>query len=334
MCPKDSCSPSELPWTPSAKLDTLRLRAEVLARIRAFFAQRGVWEVETPTLSPGATTDPALHSFQTLYTGPGAPDGRALYLQTSPEFAMKRLLAAGSGSIYQLGKMFRDGEQGRLHNPEFTLLEWYRIGFDQHALMDEVEALIRGVLVGDGSLAPAVRTSYGAAFEGVLGLDPHRADVATLRHCAAEAGLSGVDALGGDRDAWLELLFSHRVQPRLPDVCFIHDYPASQAALARLRPGDPPVAERFELFIHGLELANGFHELTDPAEQRRRFEAERRVRQSRGLNTVPLDEHLLAAMAHGLPACAGVALGIDRLVMIAAGKTSLAEVMAFPIERA
>lgn len=321
-------------WMPSADLETLRLRAAILSRIRAFFERRGVWEVETPAVSRYATTDPSIQSLRTCYTGPGAHKGQTLYLHTSPEFPMKRLLAAGSGSIFQICKVFRDGERGRLHNPEFTLLEWYSVGADQHGLMDEVEALVGEVLPADRGLLAAERLKYADAFERVSGCDPHSAELKALQDCARRAGLSGPDGLGADRDAWLDLLFSHEVQPQLPRLCFIYDYPASQAALARLRPGTPPVAERFELFLDGVELANGFHELRDAEEQRGRFAADRRLRQERSLEDMPADEHLLSALAQGIPACAGVALGIDRLTMIAAGKTSLAEVIAFPFGRA
>jgi len=324
-------------WRPGADLATLRLRAELLARIRAFFAARGVLEVETPLLSAAAITDPHLASFATGYAGPGPRDGQTLYLQTSPEFAMKRLLAAGSGCIYQIARVFRDGEAGRRHNPEFTLLEWYRVGFDHHRLMDEVVELATALLEDRLPLAEPERLSYREAFERHLGLNPHRTSVAELAGCAARCGVSIPPGMPKeDVDPWLDLLLTQRIEPQLGQgrLCFVYDYPASQAALARLRPGDPPVGERFELYLDGIELANGFHELGDAVEQRRRFEAENRARQAQGLPVMPVDEHLLAALEFGLPECAGVALGVDRLVMLAAGKTSLAEVLAFPFERA
>ncbi|MDQ5909465.1 MAG: elongation factor P--(R)-beta-lysine ligase [Pseudomonadota bacterium] len=324
-------------WRPGADLATLRLRAELLARIRAFFAARGVLEVETPLLSAAAITDPHLASFATVYAGPGPRYGQTLYLQTSPEFPMKRLLAAGSGCIYQIARVFRDGEAGRRHNPEFTLLEWYRVGFDHHRLMDEVAELATALLEDRLPLAEPERLSYQEAFERYLGLNPHRTSVTELADCAERCGVSIPPGMPeADVDPWLDLLLTQRIESQLGQgrLCFIYDYPASQAALARLRPGDPPVGERFELYLGGIELANGFHELGDAVEQRRRFEAENAARQAQGLPVMPVDEHLLSALASGLPECAGVALGVDRLAMLAAGKTSLAEALAFPFERA
>ena len=323
-------------WRPGADLATLRLRAELLARIRAFFAARDVLEVETPLLSAAAITDPNLASFATTYSGPGPRYGQTLYLHTSPEFPMKRLLAAGSGCIYQITRVFRDGEAGRRHNPEFTLLEWYRIGFDHHQLMAEVAELATVLLNDRLALAEPEWLSYREAFERHLGLNPHRATVAELTVCAEWQGVpipSGMPT--DDVDPWLDLLLTQRLEPHLGQgrLCFLYDYPASQAALARLRPGDPPVGERFELYLDGVELANGFHELGDAVEQRQRFAAENAARQARGLPVMPVDENLLAALGAGLPDCAGVALGIDRLIMLAAGKKALAEVLAFPFEQ-
>lgn len=248
---------------------------------------------------------------------------------------MKRLLAAGSGDIYQLARVFRDGEAGGRHNPEFTLLEWYRVGWDHHRLMDEVAALI-GELLPGFARQPAERFSYRELFVQHLDLDPFRASVAELIACAESRGIGLPTGLSDDApDPWLDLLLTHCIEPRLPSdrPVFVHDYPPAQAALARIRPDDPPVAERFELYLGGIELANGFHELADPAEQRRRFERDNRLRAERGLPEIPLDEQLLAALEH-LPDCAGVALGIDRLLMLAAGKHRLDEVLAFPFERA
>lgn len=299
--------------------------------MREFFAGRGVLEVETPLLAAAPVTDPQLASFSTTYRGPGASSGCTLFLQTSPEFAMKRLLAAGSGPIWQLGKAFRDGEAGRRHNPEFTLLEWYRPGLDHHALMDEMDELLAVAL----GAAPAERLTYREALVRHAGVDPLEAPVTALR-AAAVSALGSVPELGEDRDGWLDLLVSLVVEPRLGRgrPTFLYDYPASQAALARLRPDDPRVAERFEVYVEGVELANGFHELGDAAEQRRRFEADLERRRATGSPIVPVDERLLAALAHGLPPCAGVALGFDRLVMIALGAESLTEVIAFPWDRA
>lgn len=321
---------SRLEWRPTATIENLRLRGRVLASIRAFFAERGVLEVETPVLSTATATDPHLDSLVTRYTGPGAAAGLTLYLQTSPEFAMKRLLAAGSGPIYQLGKAFRNGEAGRRHNPEFTLLEWYRPGFDLRALMDEVEALIASLL---GTPA-AERLSYAEAFIRHAGIDPHAATAVELKRLAALKKLGeSLDLSDEDKDGWLDLLLTHLVEPHLGKErpVFIFDYPPSQAALARIRPGNPSVAERFELYIDGIELANGYHELGDAREQRCRFEADRERRRIAGLPGTPIDERLLAALEHGLPDCSGVALGIDRLVMIAAQAQTLNEAMAFPL---
>lgn len=316
-------------WRPAASPEVLRLRARLLAQTRRFFAERGVLEVETPLLSAAAVPD--LH-LASLPCRPAV--GGLRWLQTSPEYAMKRLLAAGAGPIYQITRAFRDGEAGRLHNPEFTILEWYRPGFDHHRLMDEMDALL-GVLLGS---EPAHRRTYAEVFEQAVGLDPHRSGTAELAARARELSLDQVPGL--DRDGWLQLLMAERVEPGLGRggrPAFLYDFPASQAALARLRrddPSGPQVAERFEVYVEGIELANGFHELTDPAEQWRRFEADLERRRVAGLPAVPLDERFLAALEAGLPPCAGVALGFDRLVMLAAGAASLAEVLAFPWDRA
>jgi lysyl-tRNA synthetase class 2 len=328
-----SAAPPGQDWRPQADMRALRLRAEVLARVRAFFAARGVLEVETPILSRHAVTDPRLHSLSTLYTGPGAPAaGLPLYLHTSPEFAMKRLLCAGSGPIYQIARVFRDGERGRRHNVEFTMLEWYRPGFDHHRLMDEVGELVCEIL---GVPAEWDRITYGELFRERLGIDCHTATPAELSACAVTHGIdvAGVDGLS--RDEWLDLLLTHLLEPALgfERPLFLHDYPASQAALARLH-GEPPVAERFELYVRGVELANGYHELGDAAEQRRRFERDNAERRAAGLPEVIPDERLLAALESGLPPCAGVALGFDRLLMLAAGVDDIARVMAFTLERA
>lgn len=325
-------TPGGADWRPGAELEVLRQRAQLLEKTRRFFAARDVLEVETPLLSAAAVTDVHLHSFRTRFEGPGAPAGRELWLQTSPEYAMKRLLAAGSGPIYQITRAFRDGESGPVHNPEFTLLEWYRPGFDHHALMDEVDLFLAEML---GTPA-AQRLSYAAAFSRHVGLDPHRASGAELQGAARERGIEGVGLALDDRDGWLALLMTHAVEPRLPPSrpTFVYDFPASQAALARIRPGSPPLAERFEVYAGGLELANGYHELRDPREQRARFERDLELRRERGLREPPIDERLLAALRAGLPECAGVALGFDRLLLIAAAVVSLRDVIAFTVDRA
>jgi lysyl-tRNA synthetase class 2 len=316
-------------WTPSADLPTLRARAALLAAVRAFFTSRGVLEVETPLLSAHATVDRHIDSFRTA-------DGR--WLHTSPEFAMKRLLCAGSGPIWQVCRVFRREESGRHHNPEFTMLEWYRPGFDHHALMHEVAELVTGLAAALGRpLAAAVeRLSYREAFGRHLGLDPFSAGIPDIREALAAAGHDAGDLGGGDRDIWLDVAMSLAVGPKLglEAPCFLYDFPASQAALARIRRDDPPVAERFELFWQGTELANGFHELGDAGEQRQRFEAEQHWRQEQGREVPPYDRHLVSALAAGLPDCAGVALGLDRLLLLLLGKASLAEVLAFDSGRA
>jgi lysyl-tRNA synthetase class 2 len=248
---------------------------------------------------------------------------------------MKRLLAAGACSIYQICKVFRDGESGRYHNPEFTLLEWYRTGYDHFDLMDEVEALLREVLEGF-PIASVDHWTYRDLFLETAGVDPLNDSVAAVEAVLQSRGIAPPEGLApDDRDAWLDLLLTHVVEPAMgPGLVFIRDYPASQAALARLRPGKPPVAARFEVYLDGIELANGFHELTDAGEQRSRFERDNARRARRGDAVVDVDERLLAAMRDGLPDCAGVALGIDRLLMVAGRYDHIADVIAFPLERA
>ncbi|MEO1369633.1 MAG: EF-P lysine aminoacylase EpmA, partial [Acidobacteriota bacterium] len=276
-------------WRPTSSPDGLRRRARVLAALRAFFAERGVLEVDTPLLAASPVTDIHLESVACRLEVLG--EARTFYLQTSPEFAMKRLLAAGSGAIYQICKAVRADERGRRHNPEFTMLEWYRPGFDHFRLMDEVDALLQAVL----GTPPAERVSYGDAFGSHAGVDPHKDPVSELRDAARTTSFD-VDAFAGegDRDFWLHVLGSQLVEPRLgvDRPALLYDYPASQAALARIRPGKggaPDVAERFELYVDGVELANGFHELRDADEQRRRFEKDLAERRGRGLPAGPVD---------------------------------------------
>ncbi len=321
-------------WQPTAPIENIRLRAALLAKTRQFFAARDVLEVETPLLSVATVSDPHLQSFSTRYNGPGLSAETSLYLQTSPEAAMKRLLAAGSGSIYQVCKAFRDGESGARHNPEFTMLEWYRIGFDHFALMDEAEALVQALLGLNGAFE---RVSYRAIFKRYLDLDPHAASQEALWQCAVDAGIAGglvVDAI--DRDGWLDLLMSHLIEPHLghDTPLFVYDYPASQAALAQISAGVVPLAERFELFVTGIELANGYHELRDADELQRRFEHDRHLRQVSGAPVPVGNNRLRAALEAGLPASAGVALGFDRLLMLGAGVRSIDEVLIFPVARA
>lgn len=315
-------------WRPGASRPALQARAGLLATVRAFFAERGVLEVETPLLCSRGITDPAI---EPLLVGGGLSVGAGpRYLQTSPEYAMKRLLAAGSGPIYQICKAFRDGESGSRHNPEFTLLEWYRPGMDQHQLMAEVAALACACL-GE---RPWQALSYRELFRRSIGVDPFADSLATLQQAARECADPG--DLSGDRDLWLDLLLTHAVEPWLArqGLVFVYDYPPSQAALARLGERDGhAVAERFELYVDGIELANGYHELADAAEQRARFENDNRRREALGLPQRPLDEALLAALAVGLPDCSGVALGLDRMLLLATGETDIRRLLAFSWER-
>ncbi|HEY0748939.1 MAG TPA: EF-P lysine aminoacylase EpmA [Steroidobacteraceae bacterium] len=317
-------------WRPTATQAALRRRAEMLRAARTFFERRAVLEVETPVLSAAAVSDPQIECLATQIAG--MPHRG--YLSPSPEYAMKRLLAAGSGDVYQICKVFRDAESGRWHNPEFTMLEWYRIGFDDTALMNEVEELIGQLLFPHRTLQPAERLTYRAAMLRHAGVDAFDASEADLLDAAMRHGITCETQL--ERDAKLDLLMGLVVGPQLGRArpCFVCDYPASQAALARLKPGAPSVAARFELYVDGLELANGFHELVQPQEQRARFLHDLRQRAERSQIQPPLDENLLAALEHGMPECAGVALGFDRLVAIAIGADRLADALSFSIDNA
>ncbi|MBW5835772.1 elongation factor P--(R)-beta-lysine ligase [Yersinia enterocolitica] len=316
-------------WQPSAPIANLLKRAAIMAEIRRFFADRGVLEVETPTMSQATVTDIHLVPFQTRFVGPGAADGLTLYMMTSPEYHMKRLLAVGSGSIYQLGRSFRNEEAGRHHNPEFTMLEWYRPHYDMYRLMDEVDDLLQQILDCDSS----ERLSYQQAFLRHLDIDPLSADKAQLREAAAKLDLSNIADTEEDRDTLLQLLFTVGVEPHIgrDKPAFVYHFPASQASLAVISTEDHRVAERFEVYFKGIELANGFHELTDGDEQLKRFEQDNRSREKRGLPQHPIDMNLIDALKHGLPDCSGVALGVDRLVMLALGAERLSDVIAFPV---
>jgi len=318
-------------WQPSATIAALHKRAEVIARIRQFFAERGVLEVDTPVLSHGTITDPYVVGIPAFFTSMGRHEEKTLYLQTSPEYAMKRLLAAGSGPIYQMNKAFRQGEVGRLHNPEFTILEWYRPGFDHHDLMDEMDLLLQTVLEVD----KAERVSYADLFMRHLGLNPHSVSIETLMVCAHSKRIV-VDGNITHRDTWLDLLWTHCIEPVVGQdrPIFLYDFPASQALLAKIRQEDQPVASRFEVYFKGIELANGFHELQDAVEQGKRFAADLAFRKQHGLPDRPLDHRFLAALEHGLPDCAGVALGVDRLVMLRLGHPFVSDVISFDFERA
>lgn len=315
-------------WRPAAGLDQLRARAGLLQRLRQFFADRDVLEVETPLLCSAGITDPAIEPLL-VESGTSLPQSR--FLQTSPEYAMKRLLARDGQPIYQIARAFRDGEAGSRHNPEFTLLEWYRPGFDHHHLMAEVAQLLQHCL-GERSLH---KFSYRQVFQELLEVDPFNASIAELEALARSH--IDIGTMAGDRDLWLDLLMSHLIEPQLAQrgICFIYDYPASQAALSQMVEADGVlVGQRFEVYVDGLELANGYCELGDAAEQRLRFEQDNARRREYGQPERPLDERLLAALEHGLPPCSGVALGVDRLLMLATGVSDIREVLAFDWERA
>ncbi|HET6805972.1 MAG TPA: EF-P lysine aminoacylase EpmA [Frateuria sp.] len=316
----------------SPREQALRLRAGLYHLIRAFFIERNVLEVETPILSAAGNTDPNIESFTTGFHGHVDAGARERWLRTSPEFPLKRLLAAGVGDCYELGRVFRNGEAGGRHNPEFAMLEWYRLGWDHRRLADEVVELVQAALNLVGRHADVRVCSYRELFLDRLGLDPLTAPLEALQRPLAGATL---DPEGLTRDDWLDLLVTHRLQPAFArgQITVIHDYPASQCALARIRQDEPPVAERFELYLGPYELANGYHELNEAAEQRARFERDNAVRRARGLREVPIDERLLSVLG-AMPDCAGVALGVERLLMCLAGTDAIADVLAFPFAEA
>jgi lysyl-tRNA synthetase class 2 len=316
-------------WRPTASKGALRQRAAALRTTREFFHAREVLEVETPAMINAPVTDVNLGSVRAQMSG----SDQALFLHTSPEYAMKRLLAAGSGDIYQVCHVFRGAERGRQHNPEFTMLEWYRLGFSLEQLMREVAELTNLLL--DAQL-PLEFVSYREAVRRHAGFDPLDAEIDVLQRAAQALGLDAAHAAKAGRDELLDLIVGAQVGPALGanTLTFLHRYPASQAALARLDSEDPRVALRFELYYRGVELANGYHELTSSAEQRMRFAVDQQSRKARGLPTFELDTHLLAALDAGLPDCAGVALGFDRVLMLAMNATRIDEVIAFPTERA
>lgn len=313
-------------------LSALQLRARLNAAIRAFFAARGVLEVETPMLSAAGNTEPNIDSFQTRFSGHVDAGPALRWLRTSPEYPLKRLLAAGIGDCYELGRVFRNGEAGGRHNPEFTMLEWYRVGWDHRQLIEETVELVRTALALVGRSATLQVLSYRELFQHGLDLDPFTAPLQALQQPLCDIH---IDADGLGRDDWLDLLMTHCLQPAFPAdrLTVVHDWPASQCALARIRDGDPPVAERFELYLGGYELANGYHELNDAAEQRRRFLRDHALRQARGAVLPPLDERLLQALPD-LPDCAGVAVGVDRLLMAMRGTAQIGEVLAYDFAHA
>lgn len=306
-------------WHPRASLTAIRERARVYRQIRTFFNTRGCMEVDTPLLMPTTGTDVNIASIAVEREG-----GRH-YLQTSPEYAMKRLLAAGSGSIFQICHAFRDGESGRLHSREFTLLEWYRTGYDYAQLMDEIELLITTLSLQHCSFG---RHSYRALFNDILDLDIDSVSLAELREACVRR-VPGTDADTLSADQCLDLLLAVVIAPTLQGYRFVYDYPLSQAALARISGEDARIAERFELFHDGIELANGFSELTDATQQRARFERDNELRRERGLPAHEIDERLLGALESGIEECAGVALGLDRLLMVLLDLDSIDQVLTF-----
>lgn len=324
-------------WLPSASLAQLKARAIMLKKIRDFFTLQNVLEVETPSLSQAAVTDVHLQCFKTQFLGRNISDkplvngGVPLYLQTSPEFHMKRLLSAGSGCIYQISKVYRNEESGRFHNPEFSLLEWYRVGFDHHQLMDEMQSLLMLIL---NCKIPS-RCTYQEAFITYLNVDPLTATIDKLKLAGAHLQLGEVLDNEMDKDTILQLLFCIAIEPRIgqEEPCFVYDFPASQAALARINEQDPRVADRFEVYYKSVELANGFHELNNSAEQLSRFQADNRLRQKMALSEMPIDQRFVACLDH-LPHCAGVAVGLDRLLMLCSEQSHINDVLSFSIDNA
>jgi elongation factor P--(R)-beta-lysine ligase len=314
-------------WRPTAPIANLAVRARMLQAARSYFGATRALEVETPTLSRAAVSDLHIASIEARVLG------QRRYLHTSPEYPMKRLLAHGCGDLWQICRVYRDEECGRWHNPEFTLLEWYRIGMDHHALMTDVEALVRAVLEPARPLPASERLTYRDAVRLHAGVDALDDPLPRLVDCLHAAHIDVPAGMHSERDACLDLIMSTLVIPRLgrSGLAFVYDYPASQAALARSHGA---VAARFEAFLDGLELANGYHELCDAAEQRQRFQQDQEQRAAAGRFIAPLDEALLQALAHGMPECAGVALGFDRLVMCAVGAQHIEEVLAFGFARA
>lgn len=311
-------------WRPTAQLAALQARSEAYRTIREFFAARQVLEVETPVMAARGVTDPYIQAF-------GVDDK---YLQTSAEYAMKRLLAAGYGSMYQISKVFRREEAGNFHNPEFTMLEWYRVGFDHLQLMDEMDALLQAVL----NCEPAQRITYHDLFTKFLQINPHDVSIADLQSCAQQHGIDLTAAAAENLTVtdWLQLLMSHIIEPQLigPMPWIVYNFPVAQAALAKIIPGESPVAARFEVYMQGIELANGYYELQNAVEQEKRFAADNALRREQKIHQMQPDERLVSALTVGLPECAGVALGIDRLLMLKLQVKNIAEVLTFTIENA
>jgi elongation factor P--(R)-beta-lysine ligase len=311
-------------WQPTAKNAALHARAEFYQKIRGFFAARNVLEVETPLMAACGVTDPYIQAFPV----------KDKYLQTSPEYAMKRMLAADCGSIYQICKAFRMEEAGNFHNPEFTMIEWYRLGFDHLQLMQETDELLQLLL----DCPPANRITYHDLCMQKLGINPLTADLLTLQQCATQHGINLTATAAQDLTItdWLQLIMSHVIEPQLTGSSpwFVYDFPAAQAALAKVIPGEFPVAARFEVYMEGLELGNGYYELQDPQEQSKRFAADNQKRAQEGIATMQPDERLVAALEVGLPDCAGIAMGIDRMLMLKLKTKNIADVISFTINNA
>jgi len=300
----------------------------MLQCIRAFFVKRNVLEIETPVISSAAVTDLHIDSFKTSMQ-------QNYYLQTSPEYAMKRLLASGFQSIFQICKVFRHEEQGPVHNPEFTMLEWYRVGFDYQQLIAEVIELLELLAQQYGLNSVIEKISYQQAFVNTVSIDPLNTTIGKCRQCCNDQQLDVPQGMSDENiDEWLDWILTQRVAPAFSKKEFtvLYDYPASQCALATVNT-EKNIAERFEVYYGELELANGFNELTDADEQRERFESDNRKREKAGLEKMPVDEKFLAALEAGLPKCAGVAIGVDRLLMVLTGKSCISEVLAFPFDR-
>lgn len=323
-------------WQPTASLEMLKTKARLLTKLRAFFADKDILEVQTPILSQAGNTEPTIESFITQQHENSAHITLPSFLNTSPEFSMKRLLAADYGSLYQITPAFRQDEQGKRHNPEFTLLEWYRIDFDHHALMGEVNSLLRYIAEDFIKLERSEFFSYQQAMIQFAGVDPFTATIEELKTATFKAEVDVVGMEEATKDTWLDLLMTMVVEKNLPNNCpvFIYDYPASQAALAKIRKGSPDVAERFELYINGMELGNGFHELSDAKEQAQRFKDQQQQRKDSKQQGIPADGHLIEALKHGLPDCAGVAIGLERLLMVLTGTENINDVLTFPFDRA
>ncbi len=304
-------------------MDIIKRRSELYKTIREFMTARSIMEVETPILSSTGISDPFIDMITAHSRLPGLS---ALYLHTSPEFCMKRLLASGSGDIFQIARVFRDDEQGKQHTLEFAMLEWYRLEFDYLALINELIDLLNIL----GIPQPA-RITYAELFQQVIGVHPVDSDTATLRTIAMKAGWENA---GHDRHQLLDFLFTHHINKEISTQksLIIYDYPACMSALARLKSEDSGLCERFELFLDGMEIANGFSELTDAKEQRKRFELELETRQRQGKSVAPLDEFFLAALEAGLPDCAGVAVGLDRLLMVLLGVENIKDIQAFTLD--